>query len=61
VAPSSYTPIDPNVPRPLGLMFYDFDFRSDPPKPLFFDARLDGGVLKVPRLEEVLKQNGESP
>lgn len=42
-------PIELGVARPLGTMFYDFDYR-DPQKlvPLFFDARLESGVLVVP-------------
>lgn len=57
-APASYTPIEQGVARPLGLMFYDFDYRAERPRPLFFDARLDGGVLRVPSLDEVLQANG---
>jgi CRISPR-associated protein Cas5d len=53
-----FTPIEPNVDRPLGLMFYDFDFRSKRPRPLFFSARLVGGVLKVPDFDAVLRENG---
>lgn len=56
-APVRYETIDLGVLRPLGLMFYDFDFRSTPPKPLFFDARLDSGVLVVPRMDAVLAMN----
>lgn len=44
--------------RPLGLMFFDFDFRSKQPKPLFFSARLDNGVLRVPGFDAVLAENG---
>lgn len=54
-------PGDPDLPavevgvdRPLGLMFYDFDYRQEGPSPLFFDARLQGGVLNVPSYEQVL-------
>lgn len=50
--------IDAAVSRPLGLMFYDFDFRATQPRPLFFDARLEGGVLKVPGFAAVLTENG---
>jgi CRISPR-associated protein Cas5d len=45
------------VRRPLGLMFFDFDFRTSPPKPLFFEASLQGGVLRVPSWADVLAQN----
>lgn len=50
------------VERPLGWMFYDFDWPgfvggSAPPgvapRPLFFEARLSGGVLLVPPRHEV--------
>ncbi len=60
VSPSvdGFAPIDPEVSRPLGLMFWDFDFREEQPKPLFFTARLDGGVLKVPTMDAVLRENG---
>lgn len=53
--------IEPDVERPLGLMFFDFDFRSTAPKPMFFEARLKSGVLRVPPLEKVLSQNGATP
>jgi CRISPR-associated protein Cas5d len=44
--------------RPLGLMFYDYDFRAAAPRPLFFDARLRGGVMEVPAFAAVLAENG---
>ena len=47
------------ITRPLGLLFYDFDYACSPPRPLFFDARLDAGVLTVPAPEAVLDANGE--
>ncbi|MCE9674100.1 type I-C CRISPR-associated protein Cas5c [Myxococcus stipitatus] len=46
--------------RSLGLMFFDFDF-GEPGgtvRPLFFEGRLDRGVLQVPTRDEVLKHNG---
>lgn len=48
------TAIDPGIDRPLGLMFYDYDYtehdvdRAVPPVPMFFHARLRSGVLHVP-------------
>ncbi|MFO0651107.1 MAG: type I-C CRISPR-associated protein Cas5c [Polyangiales bacterium] len=64
-------PIDPTVRRPLGWMFWDFlwtrpdEKRRDregggkvSPRPLFFDAWLDGGVVKMPTLDEVLAMEG---
>jgi CRISPR-associated protein Cas5d len=51
-------PIDHGVDRPLGWMFFDFDWsgfdgagshkESAPRLPLFFEARLTDGVLHVP-------------
>jgi CRISPR-associated protein Cas5d len=53
-------PIDREVDRPLGLMFYDFVYGRDgqQTRPLFFEARLKDGVLHVPPLAEVLALNG---
>jgi CRISPR-associated protein Cas5d len=46
------------VDRPLGLIFYDFDYGApDRPRPLFFDARLTDGVLVVPPPEDVMQFN----
>ena len=52
------TPIDLGVDRPLGWMFFDFDWsgfdgegdhkESEARTPLFFEARLRDGVLRVP-------------
>jgi CRISPR-associated protein Cas5d len=47
-----------SVRRPLGLMFYDFDFSKQPVSPLFFDAHLERGVLNVPSPEQVRRDNG---
>lgn len=50
-------PIDPEVDRPLGWMFFDFDWpgfaggsppSTGPVRPLFFEARLTGGIVRVP-------------
>lgn len=59
-APEVFKTIETGVIRPLGLVFWDFDFGENgaPTKPLFFDARLEGGVLKVPSREDVLRDNG---
>ncbi len=56
-------PIDQGIDRPLGWMFYDFDWsgfereldhkKSEARTPLFFDARLTNGVLHVPSREDV--------
>ncbi|WP_194869042.1 type I-C CRISPR-associated protein Cas5c [Myxococcus sp. AB025B] len=54
-------PVDLEVERrPLGLVFYDFEF-GEATRPLFFEASLDRGVLHVPDRDEVLKQNGGQP
>ncbi len=66
------TPIDAHVRRPLGWMFWDFFWtRPDQkardreqsgkvkPRPLFFDAWIDGGVVKLPSLDEVLAMEGK--
>jgi CRISPR-associated protein Cas5d len=50
--PGTGTPIDAAVDRPLGVMFFDFDYAEAPLQPLFFQARLQRGVLHVPSLEE---------
>lgn len=65
------TPIEPGVARPLGLMFYDWDWPgaedgeakkpSRELRPLFFDARLESGVVRVPDRESVRAANGAVP
>ena len=58
-APEAYTPIDAAVDRPLGLMFYDFEpVEIGRGRPLFFEARLQSGVVHVPPIEKVLAENG---
>ena len=58
------------VDRPLGWMFYDFDWPNyrggeapadAPVKPLFFEARLTGGVLLVPPRNDVRKAMETNP
>ncbi len=49
-------PIQLGADRPLGLMIFDFDYRGDGTRPLFFEARLRDGVLQVPSFEEVISQ-----
>ncbi len=59
----SPAPIDPLVDRPLGWMFFDFDWsgfdgrgdhrQSEARTPLFFEARLKDGVVHVPRRESL--------
>lgn len=60
-AVEGFEPIERDVERTLGLMFYDFDFRAGAPKPLFFEARLCGGKLLVPGFDVVLAENGVAP
>lgn len=67
LAPDKTQPIDHEVDRPLGWMFYDFDWPSfsggsDAPsetvvRPLFFDARLTSGVVRTPDRESVRAAN----
>lgn len=56
------TPIDAGIDRPLGLMFYDFDYTAaegkQPAVPMFFHARLRSGVLRVPPEAMVRSENG---
>ncbi|WP_338873515.1 type I-C CRISPR-associated protein Cas5c [Myxococcus stipitatus] len=64
VASGELSPSDAAVERrPLGLMFYDFEFGDSgrATRPLFFDAYLDHGVLQVPPWEQVLERNGGRP
>ncbi len=49
--------LDPEVSRPLGLMLFDIDY-GEPRVPLFFEAKLEGGVVKVPSKSQVLKESG---
>jgi CRISPR-associated protein Cas5d len=61
-------PIDRGVDRPLGWMFYDFDWsgfdgsgshrESTARTPLFFEARLTDGVLRVPPRAAVRETGG---
>jgi CRISPR-associated protein Cas5d len=57
--------IDAGIDRPLGWMFYDWERfptgeggDEDNGRPLFFEARLTSGVLRVPRFEDVVARNG---
>jgi len=43
--------------KSLGMVFWDFDYRTRPPRPLFFEAELERGVLKVPVEEAVRRDN----
>lgn len=45
--------------RPLGLMFYDWEWRAnEKPSPLFFEARLTDGIVRVPPRAEVRAREG---
>lgn len=61
-APERFDPIQPGVSRPLGWMFFDFAFakKGEKTQPLFFEARLESGVLRIPPLEDVLEANAET-
>jgi CRISPR-associated protein Cas5d len=62
-ANGSPAPIDVGVDRPLGWMFFDFDWsgfdgtgshrESEARTPLFFEARLTSGVMRVPPRESL--------
>lgn len=62
-APADAQPIETGIARPLGLMLYDVEHNGSQPhvckdcRPLFFDARLESGVLRVPTWDEVLRAN----
>lgn len=70
VAPdAALKPIDPLVRRPLGWMFWDFLWTRPEeksrdraakgdvkPRPLYFDAWLEGGAVHFPTLDAVLAQ-----
>ncbi len=49
------TPIP--LTKPLGLVFWDFDYRTRPPRPLFFEASVVRGVVRVPGVDEVRRAN----
>lgn len=49
-------PIQVGVDRPLGLMFFDFDYRGDGTRPLFFEARMRDGIIHVPDFDEVARR-----
>lgn len=57
-APEQVRPIESEPDRSLGWMFYDFDYRGEETVPLFFEAHLERGRMKVPTLEQVLKAQG---
>ncbi len=46
-------PEDAQPVEPLGWIFYDFDWSQRPPRPRFFDARLENGRMIVPPPESV--------
>lgn len=56
-------PIEKGIRRPLGLMLYDLEHNATSPhvcdgcRPLFFEACLENGILKVPPWEEVIRAN----
>ncbi|MBU8900240.1 type I-C CRISPR-associated protein Cas5 [Corallococcus sp. H22C18031201] len=62
-APLDLHPAESEPKRPLGLMFYDFDFGDGGAavRPVFFEAYLEHGVLKVPPREQVIALEGSHP
>ncbi len=49
VLPAEGAPPPVAASRDLGLMLWDIDYKQGRNRPLFFPARLEGGVLVVPR------------
>jgi len=66
-APAEVRSIESGITRPLGLMLYDLEHNGSVPhfckgcRPLFFDARLESGVLRVPAWDDVLRANAPEP
>lgn len=57
VSPADGAPAPIPLTKPLGLVFWDFDYRTRPPRPLFFEATLVRGVVRVPGEDEVRRAN----
>ena len=58
-SPEAVEPIDRGVTRRLGQMFFDFEpVEIGQGRQLFFEARLESGVLHVPPLRTVMRDNG---
>jgi CRISPR-associated protein Cas5d len=52
-APETLPPPDASLKlKPLGFVLHDLDFENGN-KPRFFDAKIENGVIAVPRFEEV--------
>lgn len=49
IAPADNAPAPVHDSRDLGMMLYDIDYSARPFIPLFFEAKLNKGVLDVPR------------
>jgi CRISPR-associated protein Cas5d len=58
-APENFEAIGPRGRRPLGLMLFDLNYKkgNERTRPLFFEAWLEDGILKVPSFEEVIRDN----
>lgn len=59
-ARGEFTPSQSEMYRPLGLMFYDYDFQPDGVRPYFFEASLREGVLHIPPREQVMRQHKDA-
>jgi CRISPR-associated protein Cas5d len=64
-ADGALEPIDLGIDRPLGWMFYDWERfpkgqggKEDKGRPLFFEARLASGILRIPGRDDVIAMNG---
>jgi len=42
-------------PKPLGRIFYGYDYRHEPPTPRFFEAMMVDGVVNVPPHGEIFR------
>lgn len=65
VLPAEGAPKPIDIDRPLGWMFYDWQRfptgqggKDDKGQPLFFEAQLASGALRIPECGEVIAQNG---
>lgn len=45
-----------SLSKPLGQVIWDFDYAARPRRPLFFEARLERGVLRVPPEAQVQRE-----
>lgn len=58
VRPADGAPPPIDETRDLGLMLWDIEFAPDGNRPLFFEARLDRGILEVPTESPAVRAKG---